>query len=393
MVLEMESMATAIGVSVPVLRFLLCFVATIPVSFAWRFMPGPAAKHLYAAASGAFLSYLSFGATSNLLFIFPMTFGYTSMLLLRRYAGIFTFFAGFAYLISCDGLLKDESLTESQKKNRLVHRPTAIEYIGYCLCCGSHFAGPVYEMKEYLEWTEGEGIWSSPKGKSSPSPYRAMFRAIVQAAICMGIYLYLVPHFPLTRFNEPAYNQWGFWKRLFYQYMSGFTARWKYYFIWSISEASIIISGLGFSGWSDSFPPISLWHRAKNVDIFGVELATSAVQLPLVWNIQGLYPGYIIFFVQSALMIAGSRVIYRWQQAVSPKNALLGKLLTLTNFFYTLLVLNYSCIGFLVLSMQETLASYKSVYFVGTIVPILFILLGKIIKPGRPVRAKTQKSQ
>ncbi|XP_020701160.1 lysophospholipid acyltransferase 1 [Dendrobium catenatum] len=465
MVLEMESMATAIGVSVPVLRFLLCFVATIPVSFAWRFMPGPAAKHLYAAASGAFLSYLSFGATSNLLFIFPMTFGYTSMLLLRRYAGIFTFFAGFAYLVSChvyymsgdawkdggidatgalmvlilkviscainysDGLLNDESLTESQKKNRLVHRPTAIEYIGYCLCCGSHFAGPVYEMKEYLEWTEGEGIWSSPKGKSSPSPYRAMFRAIVQAAICMGIYLYLVPHFPLTRFNEPAYNQWGFWKRLFYQYMSGFTARWKYYFIWSISEASIIISGLGFSGWSDSFPPISLWHRAKNVDIFGVELATSAVQLPLVWNIQvstwlrhyvydrliqkgkkpgflqllatqtvsaiwhGLYPGYIIFFVQSALMIAGSRVIYRWQQAVSPKNALLGKLLTLTNFFYTLLVLNYSCIGFLVLSMQETLASYKSVYFVGTIVPILFILLGKIIKPGRPVRAKTQKSQ
>ncbi|KAH0455805.1 hypothetical protein IEQ34_015837 [Dendrobium chrysotoxum] len=105
MALEMESMAAAIGVSVPVLRFLLCFVATIPVSFAWRLMPGPAAKHLYAAASGAFLSYLSFGATSNLLFIFPMTFGYTSMLLLRRYAGIFTFFAGFAYLISWFGLI------------------------------------------------------------------------------------------------------------------------------------------------------------------------------------------------------------------------------------------------------------------------------------------------
>lgn len=465
MALEMESMATAIGVSVPVLRFLLCFVATIPVSFAWRFMPGPAAKHLYAAASGAFLSYLSFGATSNLLFIFPMTFGYTSMLLFRRYAGIFTFFAGFSYLIAChvyymsgdawkeggidatgalmvlilkviscainysDGLLKEEGLRESQKKNRLIHRPTAVEYVGYCLCCGSHFAGPVYEMKEYLEWTEGEGIWLSSKGKSSPSPYGAMFRAIVQAAICMGIYLYLVPHFPLARFNEPTYYQWGFWKRLFYQYMSGFTARWKYYFIWSISEASIIISGLGFSGWSDSHPPRALWHRAKNVDILGVELATSAVQLPLVWNIQvstwlrhyvydrliqkgkkpgflqllatqtvsavwhGLYPGYIIFFVQSALMIAGSRVIYRWQQAVSPKNALLSKILTLTNFFYTPLVLNYSCIGFLVLSMQETLASYKSVYLVGTVVPIIFILLGKIIKPARPVRAKAQKSQ
>ncbi|CDY64621.1 hypothetical protein HID58_060476 [Brassica napus] len=125
---------------------------------------------------------------------------------------------------------------------------------------------------------------------------------------------------------------------------STFTARWKYYFIWSISEASIIISGLGFSGWTDENTQTKAkWDRAKNVDILGVELAKSAVQIPLVWNIQvstwlrhyvyerivkpgktagffpllatqtvsamwhGLYPGYIIFFVQSALMIDGSK--------------------------------------------------------------------------------------
>ncbi|KAG0497780.1 hypothetical protein HPP92_002471 [Vanilla planifolia] len=457
-------MAVAIGVSIPVLRFLLCFAATIPVSYAWRLVPGTGAKHLYAAASGVVLSYLSFGATSNLLFLFPMALGYISMVLFRRYAGIVTFFAGFGYLVAChvyymsgdawkeggidatgalmvlilkiiscainysDGLLKEEGLRESQKKNRLIQCPSIIEYVGYCLCCGSHFAGPVYEMKEYLEWTEGKGIWSRSKDRPSPSPYGAMLRAISQAAICMSIYLYLVPHFPLSRFNESVYYEWGFWHRLFYQYMSGFTARWKYYFIWSISEASIIISGLGFSGWSDSSPPRSLWFRAKNVDVLGVELASSAVQLPLVWNIQvstwlrhyvydrliqkgkkpgflqllatqtvsaiwhGLYPGYIIFFVQSALMIAGSRVIYRWQQSVSPKNELLQKMLTFTNFAYTMLVLNYSCIGFLVLSMEETLASYRSVYFVGTVVPITLILLGKIIKPARPVRAKAEKS-
>ena len=48
----------------------------------------------------------------------------------------------------------------------------------------------------------------------------------------------------------------------------------------------MIISGLGFSGWSDSSPPKPKWDRAKNVDILGVEFAKSAVQLPLVWNIQ-----------------------------------------------------------------------------------------------------------
>ncbi|CAK9175399.1 unnamed protein product [Ilex paraguariensis] len=543
--MEMESMASAIGVSVPVLRFLLCFAATIPVNFLWRLIPGgPPTKHLYAALSGAILSYLSFGFTSNLHFLVPMLLGYASMVLCRRYCGIITFFLGFGYLIGChvyymsgdawkeggidatgkhyrlvfkslvfhllfgslmvitlkviscvinynDGVLKEENLREAQKKNRLLKLPSITEYFGYCLCCGSHFAGPVYEMKDYLDWTEKKGIWMHSEKGPSPSPYGATLRALLQAAICMGLYLYLVSHFPLSWFTDPLYQECGFWKRLGYQYMSGFTARWKYYFIWSISEASMIISGLGFSGWTDSSPHKPRWERAKNVDILGVELAKSSVELPLVWNIQvstwlrhcefpvllkiachvlplhfdvacldgssclaenlnqlktrlvanvyerliqkgkkpgffqllatqtvsavwhvidaffvsghdlmiktqkshlsGLYPGYIIFFVQSALMIAGSRVIYRWQQATS--TALLKMILVFLNFAYTLLVLNYSCVGFMVLSLHETLASYGSVYYIGTVVPIALILLGNIIKPAKPVRSKARKEQ
>lgn len=66
-------------------------------------------------------------------------------------------------VISCainynDGLLKEEGLSETQKKNRLIKLPSLIEYFGYCLSCGSHFAGPVYEMKDYLDWTEGKGV-------------------------------------------------------------------------------------------------------------------------------------------------------------------------------------------------------------------------------------------
>ena len=96
---EMESMAAAIGVSVPVLRFLLCFVVTIPVSFIHRFVPSSFGKHLYAAISGAFLSYLSFGFSSNLHFLVPMLLGYLSMVLFRPCCGILTFLFGFGYLI------------------------------------------------------------------------------------------------------------------------------------------------------------------------------------------------------------------------------------------------------------------------------------------------------
>ncbi|QHN95220.1 Lysophospholipid acyltransferase [Arachis hypogaea] len=424
MEVELEPMAASIGVTVPVLRFLLCFAATVPLSFLWRIVPGRLPKHLYSAGIGVSLSYISFGLSSNMHFLVLIMIGYSSMLLLRPRCGILTFFLGFGYLIGWmvasmtlfnynDGLLKEEEgLREAQQKYRLTKLPSLVEYIGYCLCCRSHFAGAVFEMKDNLDWTEGKGIWNKEAKRPSPSPYGATIRALIQAGFCMALYLYLVPYFPLSRFTEPIYQEWAFWKKFGYQYMSrftepiyqewafwkkfgyqymsGFTARWKYYFIWSVSEASIIISGLGFSGWANSSPPKPRWDPAKNVNILGVEFAKSSVVIPTVWNIQGVYPGYIIFFVQSALMIAGSRAIYRWQQVTAPSMA---NAFVFLNFAYTLVVINYSSVGFLVLNLHETLAAFGRVYYIGTILPILMILLGKVIKPRKPARSKAQKEQ
>lgn len=154
-------------------------------------------------------------------------------------------------------------------------------FIHFEFCCNYFIKNSSYNKLIYSSFQ----IWK-PSEKGKPSPFGSTLRALLQAAICMGLYLYLVPQFPLSRFTESVYHEWGFFKRLGYQYMAGFTARWKYYFIWSISEASIIISGLGFSGWTNSSPPKPRWDRAKNVDVLGVELAKSSVQLPLVWNIQ-----------------------------------------------------------------------------------------------------------
>ncbi|XP_019419394.1 PREDICTED: lysophospholipid acyltransferase 1-like isoform X2 [Lupinus angustifolius] len=87
-------------------------------------------------------------------------------------------------------------------------------------------------------------------------------------------------------------------------------------------------------------------------------------------------------------MIVGSRVIYKWKQVVPPtiKNALV-----LMNFAYTVLVLSYSSVGFMVLSLHETIASYGSVYYIGNIVPVVLILLGNVVKLGKLVRSKARK--
>lgn len=39
--------------------------------------------------------------------------------------------------------------------------------------------------------------------------------------------------------------------RLWFQYLMGLVTRWKYYFIWSISECALILSGQGFSGYDE----------------------------------------------------------------------------------------------------------------------------------------------
>lgn len=460
----MEDLASAIGVSVPVFRFLLAFLATIPCSWLWRFVPGASLKHFYSAITGCVLSYYAFGWASNLHFLVPMAIGYGSMVLFRRRCGFITFVGAFAFLICChvyymsgdawkeggidctgalmvltlkvvssainyqDGLLKEEELRPAQKKHRMLRLPSLNEYAGFCLCCGTHLAGPVYEIQDYLAWTANEGMWSPSSEKPLPSPYGGAFWAFAQALLCMGIYTYLAPRVPVSRIFEPQYKGWGFWERCGYQWLAGFTARWKYYFIWSISEVSVIISGFGFSGWSNSQPSKPRWDRARNVDIIGVELAESSAVLPLVWNIHvstwlrlyvyervcrkgrkpgffellvtqivsavwhGLYAGYILFFVHSALMIAASRVIYRWQQAIPEGSWFLNKMSWLASLFHTVFVLNYSCIGFIVLSLHQTLESYSSVYYAGTLLSVTVIIFGMVVKPPRSVRSKPKNA-
>ena len=49
-------------------------------------------------------------------------------------------------------------------------------------------------------------------------------------------------------------------------------------------------------------------------------------------------------------------VIYRWQQAVPPTMDVVKKILMFINFAYTVLVLNYSCVGFIVSALSRSLA-------------------------------------
>lgn len=96
----LEGVASVLGVSVPVAKFLLCFVGSIPVSAVSRFLPAGSVRNLYAAATGMVLSYYSFGSEANLFFILPIVVGYGSMVLARRHCGFVTFVVAFGFLLT-----------------------------------------------------------------------------------------------------------------------------------------------------------------------------------------------------------------------------------------------------------------------------------------------------
>lgn len=133
-----------------------------------------------------------------------------------------------------------------------------------------------------------------------------------------------------------------------------------------------------------------------------------------------------LFILKHVFLFFHWAAIYRWQQAMPPKMAMLRSVMVFINFLYTVLVLNYSSVGFMVyitsslcyffahlvnhcfskslfccfvmnddvqvLSLHETLVAYKSVYFIGTVVPIVVILLSYLV-PVKPVRPKTRKEE
>lgn len=509
-----DQICTFLGVSAPVGKFLLTFLASLPLSLLFNstlfFSRNATLRHAFSGISGAVLSYIAFGFSANLHFAFCLILTYMAMIWSRKNCGSITFFGTFAFLIAChvwyisgeswkeggidftgalmiltlkvisvaidyqDGQLSDEKLkTETQRNRRLSELPSLLEFVGFSLNCGTHFAGPVYGMKDYLTWQRSEGVWDPKQPRPPPSPYLPALRALLQAFLSASIHLYLESFVDLSFFPTEKYKKSPLWLCWFYMFLAAFSCRWKYYFIWSISESSLILSGLGFSGWKEiaverekkeekevegekkkkkkevekkevegekkkeeekeverekkEIIVVAKWDRARNCNILGVELADSAIHFPLNWNISvsnwlriyvyerltpkgkksgfwellgtqvvsaiwhGLYPGYLHYFVGSALMIAGSRVIYRFQKQIPSKQSTLFQVSRIFHFFYASFVNNYAAAGFLLLYNRETLLAYKGVYFLGTILPIAILMLGAIIPPPKASRPKKEQ--
>lgn len=193
-----------------------------------------------------------------------------------------------------DGSLPDAHLSEFQKDRRLKELPGLLDYAGYVLFFPSLLVGPAFDFAEYRRYINCtmfdvpatvDAARRPPTRKKRKIP-RSATPALMRGA--SGL-LWILAFLKLSAYYSPSvlvsadYNLRGFFHRVFTLYMVGFTARTKYYGVWSLTEGSCILAGLGFNGVDPKTGRIS-WDRVRNINPWGVESAQNTRAYLANWN-------------------------------------------------------------------------------------------------------------
>ncbi|XP_056301183.1 lysophospholipid acyltransferase 1 isoform X3 [Pseudoliparis swirei] len=301
-----------------------------------------------------------------------------------------------------DGMCKkSEQLTSEQKPLAINVRPSLIEYLSYNLNFMSVFVGPCSNYKEYIDFIEGRHIrrklkqhFGTCNGQNGydktpdPSPLLSVFsaeRCLSEIADLLRLHA-VPPH-----------------------------ARPKFYFAWTIADAVNNAAGYGFSGLDENGKPS--WDLICNLNILGIETATSFKAFIDNWNIQtgiwlktvcydrapkhrlaltfflsalwhGVYPGYYFTFITAIPITMAARAV-----RTSVRHYFLGsrglKLgYDILTWAATQLAICYTVMPFLLLAVEPTLVYYRSMYFHVHIISILAaIALHWKHKPSEPSAA------
>ena len=236
-------------------------------------------------------------------------------------------------------------LRESRAKFAIKSLPNPLEFLSYVFCFAQLMVGPSFEFSEYMAVAEGrtnthfcppntkQEDQEKPRifwGKSifeANSVVAAVHRLVLGVA-CMAGYMYLNGSGYST---HHAYDpQWiaerpMWYVRYAFMYTCMISERFKFYFIWKMSEGANILGGFGFQGYEKDGKTAVGFRGVENMDILGFEFSCSVQTLSKAWNKgtqawlerytytrtgrslfvtyfvsaiwHGLYPGFFLFFM------------------------------------------------------------------------------------------------
>ncbi|KAJ8318549.1 hypothetical protein KUTeg_003640 [Tegillarca granosa] len=243
--------------------------------------------------------------------------------------------------------------------------PSVLDIIHYAYCYVGLFTGPYYKYRTFYDMLHNDRCMKIDTktpliNKCKPVPY---------IAICFLFFNFFFSIETDEFFEQP------FWFRLFYMVPMFIIFRTRLYTAWLLSECICITSTLGAYP-ADSKPkcgqgPSDLKGLDERVS---VTMAVSAF-----WH--GIHPGYYLtFLLVPVILVAENGMIAAFRENKDEKQQ---KLFDWGCLFFKMRGFDYMCMGFLLLRLDATLAYWSSIYFIGHIVTILFIIIGNICKPKK----------
>nr|XP_023670460.1 lysophospholipid acyltransferase 1 [Paramormyrops kingsleyae] len=308
-------------------------------------------------------------------------------------------------------------LTAEQKRLAVPSKPCLVEYLSYNLNFLSVLVGPCSSYKDYVEFIEGRhirGRLSLANGKQSgqdswpePSPMRAVTHKLLVCLVCLFLFLTLTRALPIAHNIDPQFlSEASFMSRLTYAFFSVQAARPKFYFAWTLSDAINNAAGYGFKGVDKN--GLESWDLISNLNILGIEMATSFKTFIDNWNIQtgvwlkcvcydraprnrmaltfllsavwhGVYPGYYFTFLTGIPITQAARIVRRNFRHHFLSSAALKLGYDVLTWAATQLAISYTVMPFLLLATEPSMRFYSSMYFHFHIISILVVISGHLV--------------
>jgi hypothetical protein len=304
--------------------------------------------------------------------------------------------------------------------------PGIIKFLGYTFCFSNVLGEPAYEYKIYEDACDGSILYDKKTGKAKgkiPSNMIPALWPLFQSILFHISFVVGNSKFPLLDHANPQSNTpyilsekflaMPFLKRYAYMWIGIFFIKQNYYSAWKNAEGAQNIWYAGFKGFDENGNHKG-WENSSNVDILALETAPNVKTLTTVWNKKtalwlnryvyirtggslvatygisaswhGLYPGYYFFFLSLSLITCCERL---GRAKLSPLFSSGGKwspwgIITMVS---TSVVVNYMAVPFELLAFDWSFACWKSFYFFGHILCIVFyVIVSMLPTPKKKVQ-------
>ncbi|KAJ5753747.1 uncharacterized protein N7511_007900 [Penicillium nucicola] len=315
-----------------------------------------------------------------------------------------------------DGRRPQAQLSDSQKYSAITQFPSIVDYLGYVMFFPSLFAGPSFEYVDYRRWidttlfevppgTDPSKVPATRKKRKIPRSGTPAVKKLAIGLVWIFAFIQLGAYFTTDFVLSDSFLQYSFLRRVFTVHMVGFTARLKYYGVWSLTEGACILSGMGYNGFDQTTGKV-FWNRLENVDPWGLETAQNSHAYLGSWNKNtnhwlrnyvylrvtpkgkkpgfrasmatfatsalwhGFHPGYYMTFVLGSFIQTVAKNFRRYVRPffLTPDGSAPmpnKRYYDILSWLATQLTLSFTVLPFILLSFNESITVWSRVYFYG----------------------------